>query len=247
MQFGYTRQARTRWFFTAKVLLAACWCVAALQPTPAAAALAREPTAGQPVTGSAVRTFVFSIPAGPLREALRRYGDVTGMAVLVDDGLVAGRSASAVQGSKDAQQALRQLLDGSGLMPRYSGADAFTLELGQAPSPLPSAAQPLDLLTADVRMARLQQAVETALCASPAARPGDYRAALQLWFDPRGGVEKMRLLATTGSDTRDRAITAALGQMSQGDVDMHDVSPVTLLVSPRQPGSHVPCAQGRPR
>lgn len=219
---------------------------AAARPTPLPERLPDgmriESGTGEPFV---VRRFLdFSIPVGPLDAALRRYGEITGMAVLVDDALVSGRSAAAVQGRFQADVALARLLEGSGLAPRYVGADAFTLEL--LPGAEPAAGTMVD--AGDYgRAVQLQKSVEMALCRSSDARPGDYRAAIQVWFDADGRVNRSRLLDGTGSAQRDQAITAALDGLLLADPALAPMSPVTLLVLPVRPGLSAPCGQGARR
>lgn len=69
----------------------------------------------------------FNIPSLPLVQALARYGEASGFAVLVDSGMAAGRRSSPVKGYLDPYLALTYLLHGSGLTARYTGANAFTL------------------------------------------------------------------------------------------------------------------------
>ena len=70
----------------------------------------------------------FAIPAQPLSSALLAFAEQSGLEVLFDARIAAGKTAPAVRGDYTAEQALRQLLAGSGLRYRYTGANAFTLE-----------------------------------------------------------------------------------------------------------------------
>lgn len=74
----------------------------------------------------------FNIPSLPLVQALARYGEASGFAVLVDSGMAAGRRSSPVKGYLDPYLALTYLLHGSGLTARYTGANAFTLMVKSA-------------------------------------------------------------------------------------------------------------------
>ncbi|USQ51620.1 STN domain-containing protein [Serratia marcescens] len=81
--------------------------------------------AGEP--SKDIRPVNFNIPSLPLVQALARYGEASGFAVLVDSGMAAGRRSSPVKGYLDPYLALTYLLHGSGLTARYTGANAFTL------------------------------------------------------------------------------------------------------------------------
>ena len=57
----------------------------------------------------------YNIPAQPLSEALIQFGQQAGLQVTADSSLVKGKRASSVNGSLSMQQALNQLLAGTGL------------------------------------------------------------------------------------------------------------------------------------
>src|SRR5699024_1964975 len=73
-------------------------------------------------------TRPFDIPAQPLADALRSYMRQSGVQVAYPAALANGASSTAVHGALDAQAALAQLLQGSGLAPRALGPGAVTLE-----------------------------------------------------------------------------------------------------------------------
>ena len=68
------------------------------------------------------------IPAQPLGDALRTLSRQTGLQFFADSDMTRGIAAPAVSGRMTADQALRQLLAGSGLSYRYAGANTVTLE-----------------------------------------------------------------------------------------------------------------------
>lgn len=70
----------------------------------------------------------FDIPAQSLDDALSAYGIASGAQVLYDAGLTQGLSSQPVSGRMDRQQALQQLLAGTGLGYRFTGARTVTLE-----------------------------------------------------------------------------------------------------------------------
>jgi iron complex outermembrane recepter protein len=77
-------------------------CAAPLRATPA--------TPGKP--GEAV---VFDIAAGPLADALDRFGDQSGLQIVYDPRLVSGRTSAAISGRMRRRVALDRLLAGSGV------------------------------------------------------------------------------------------------------------------------------------
>ena len=75
------------------------------------------------------------IQAQPLGAALTQLGQQTSLQVFFDPQLVAGKQAPAVDGNLSPEQALRQLLQGSGL--EYSiDEDSVTLSPAAASGPL---------------------------------------------------------------------------------------------------------------
>ncbi|QLF94006.1 TonB-dependent siderophore receptor [Pseudomonas sp. ABC1] len=70
---------------------------------------------------------VFDIPAGPLGQALTRFGDRTGLRLVVASEWLAGQRSAGLRGTYDLQDGIRQLLAGTGLRARLSG-DTLLLE-----------------------------------------------------------------------------------------------------------------------
>ena len=106
----------------ASLLLAAV----AMGATPAAFAQAQTPER-EKSEAQAGRTSSFDIPAQPLAQALTAFGRQSGMQIAVDSATVAGKSSGGVNGTMTAEQALRQLLAGSGLTYQFTSANAVTV------------------------------------------------------------------------------------------------------------------------
>ena len=114
-------------------LLAACaLCCAAAAPATSfastGATLARRPTASgtaerlrQPVVDSAA-THRVEIAPQPLADALAALARQTGLRVTVDAPTLAAQRSAHVSGTYTAAQALRRLLEGTGLVARYTDA-----------------------------------------------------------------------------------------------------------------------------
>ena len=71
---------------------------------------------------------VFEIPAQPLSSALLTFAEQTGLEVLIDARIAAGKTSPALRGNYTPEQALRHLLAGSGLRYRFTSSNAVTLE-----------------------------------------------------------------------------------------------------------------------
>jgi hypothetical protein len=95
---------------------------------PAAALFAALPlSANDDSRPSAVRSY--DIPAMPLDAALSRYSETNGVDVLLDEPNAAGRRSTPVIGSFAAPQALVILLDGTGLVARFTSRNSAIITL----------------------------------------------------------------------------------------------------------------------
>ncbi|MPZ30467.1 MAG: TonB-dependent siderophore receptor [Rhodospirillales bacterium] len=115
---------------------AASLLAAALALGSTSAVLAQEP----PLEAQASRTANFDIASQPLAQALTAFGRQSGVQIAVDTAAVAGKTSGAVSGTMTVEQALRQLLAGSGLTYQFTSANAVTVA-GAAPGPGSSAVQ----------------------------------------------------------------------------------------------------------
>lgn len=73
-------------------------------------------------------TAAYNIPAGPLGTALSRFASESGILLSSDANLTAGKQTAGLRGEYTVEQALKQLLAGTGLQPRFSDTGAVTLE-----------------------------------------------------------------------------------------------------------------------
>lgn len=79
-----------------------------------------------PASAQAPRSY--TIPAGSLANALNDFAEQSGVQLIYAGALVEGRASPGLNGSLGTAQALSQLLAGSGISFRQTGANAFTLE-----------------------------------------------------------------------------------------------------------------------
>lgn len=101
------------------------------------------PAAVVPATGVAYAQTAqrsYSIPAQDLGDALRAFGSQSGRDVVFDPALTAGKKSKAVQGNISAEQALRIMLEGSGLFyTTTSSGFAVRSAVGNASAGAPNA------------------------------------------------------------------------------------------------------------
>jgi hypothetical protein len=194
--------------------------------------------AGAAAAGGEDDPAAFDIPAQPLMAALDAYGAATGLQVVYDGALVAGRRSNAVRGRMAPDAALRSLLDGTGLVVVYAAPDVFSL--------LPARAMP----PADMRrigdylpyLAAVQGSIEAAFCRQPLTAPGAYRIEFSFWIDPVGRVSRAQLLGSTGERARDRTIAGLLDGLAIDRPPPPDMpQPVVMAISPRGPAETGDC------
>lgn len=191
----------------------------------------------------------FDLPAQTLERALQAYGQLTGLAVLVDAPTLAGLRSTAVRGRFSDDDALRRMLAGTGLAPRFVGDDAFTLVMVPVDSPMPAPPVNEGPRRGDDRSRQraarmLQRGLEDALCADPLTRPGGYRAMIRFRVDARGRIGEAELQASSGDALRDRAILARVAGRSLPGLPEDLPQPITLTLLPETADSTPPCAGG---
>lgn len=81
----------------------------------------------------------YTIPAGPLPQALNRFADVSGLQLVYDAGATSALRTGGFSGQGPASDVLSTLLSGTGLSWRYTSANAITiLSPAAANNPIPS-------------------------------------------------------------------------------------------------------------
>lgn len=201
----------------------------------------------------------FALPAEPLVDAIKAYGQTADVAVLVDSGALAGRSSEPLNGDFAPREALQRLLAGTGLQARFTRADEAVIQpvpstsavqppapLAQGPSPLIFASDVAGLTTAgrdaDAYAVLLQTRLTEALCETPWTRPGAYRLLMQLTIGSSGAVATARLLGSTGSPARDAAIENVMYTVTLDSGPPAALQqPVTILLRPQGNGVGAVC------
>lgn len=208
--------------------------------------LAAGAQSGQPSATTllnSTQTLRFDMPAQTLDDALREYSRVSGLSVLLD-GQSPIQKAPAVHGQMTRKQALAGLLAGSELHAFFVN-ERFIVVRAPDNSVLPESSAPPALALNDISgirtaqddyrhyVVQIQQVLLNALCPSPVTRPGNYRLALQVWLDPQGRLQRVKLLGSTGSAERDAAIERRLIHLAVGTVPPERMpQPVVVLLVP---------------
>ena len=82
---------------------------------------------GTTAWAQADRTSNFDIAAQPLAQALTAFGRQSGTQIAVDTASVTGKTSGGINGAMTSEQALRQLLAGTGLTFHFTSANAVTV------------------------------------------------------------------------------------------------------------------------
>lgn len=187
----------------------------------------------------------FDIPAQPLAEALKRYAALTRQPTLVRGELVTGLSSAAVRGTYSSDMALRLMLQGTGLEAGNipgNPAGGFILKKATAAAIGPHAANLGDLAGYP---GLVQARVWKALCDDPRTAPGAYRSLLRFQVDAAGQLQRVRLLGSTGDDSRDAAVRATLQAVRMDRPPPPQLpQPLTLFIEPHEAGGGPLCDGG---
>ncbi|WP_447756632.1 STN domain-containing protein [Sphingopyxis fribergensis] len=94
----------------------------------------------------------WGVTAGqPLADALRQFGKRNGYDLIVAEELVEGKRSGPVRKARTAYDALMQMLEGSGLVPRFTRPDAIILESAARQAPPDMSLEEIDVLTSAFR------------------------------------------------------------------------------------------------
>lgn len=175
-------------------------------------------------------TFDFDIPALPLSDALKRYGELTGYSVLYETSVVAGRRSPLVRGQYSAEAALKQLLGDTPLSARFVNQRSIMLVAPPAPASRPALASSPS--AAQRRYdGHLQRQITQALCANPAIGVGRYRIALRFSVGADQRLHQIRVRVAESPDL-EPAVLAALADLPVGAPPPDVAQPVVVIVSP---------------
>ncbi len=184
----------------------------------------------------------FHIPAQSLETALEAFGEQSRMQVLYETTLTAGRRSNEIKGALTRDQALRQLLSGTGLEFTYTTDRAFTLAPVRA-----AGGTNQNLAGFNPFLGLVQAGVLAALCRNPETRPGAFRLAMQFWIGNSGRIENAHLLKSTGVDRRDAAIAVALKRVALDRLPPPDMpQPITIVLKAQTADMRNECMDARP-
>lgn len=165
----------------------------------------------------------FDIPAQALGSALTQYFSITGVQLLYDSALATGLRSSRVKGRLTRREALQRLLAGTGLIVRYSRADAaiITTPSGSQSPLVPlgrvvvrELAAPARMLSAE-RLAyygQLEEDLHAQLLANERTSRLGFSLTVNLTIGADGTLVSVFLSRSSGNSKTDRLVTEALSQ-----------------------------------
>lgn len=155
----------------------------------------------------------FSIPSQPLDMALLTFSEATGIQVLYENAFTGGRYSAPVDGMMTPEAALSRLLQGTGLVSRFTVEHGFTVAPQEALRPNAPDAKASPGRGWEHFMpffGSMQAGIVEKLCQRPDTYPHGERLALRLWIDATGTVEAVELKDPSPNRARNQAIVAVL-------------------------------------
>jgi catecholate siderophore receptor len=116
-----------------------------------AAALADTANAPAPMVADTTVRIRFHLPARPLGDALSEFSRQAGVRIRLDKAAVTGVESQAVTGTFTVAEALRHLLDGTGLAARFTDGETAIVVRGESGAPAVYALSPITVIGATGR------------------------------------------------------------------------------------------------
>lgn len=175
-------------------------------------------SSGEALAASQVdSTRRFEIAAQPLDQALAAFSVSTGLQMLYDSALAAGRRSAPVAGAMEPREALALMLAGTGLSARFTSAGAVVIYAGSTSAvtlnPITATAAPVvgqagASVEARAYAEAVQRQVIEALRQDAVLSEGDYALSVRLWVKEDGAAQRVEVLAASGDAGRDERFLA---------------------------------------
>lgn len=207
---------------------------------------------------AAQSTAAFDIPPQSLMSAVETFAATTGIQVLYDRPVGDRPASPGVHGRMSPEAALAALLKGTGLVARFTDTRDVVLHPLESASPSQSAA-PSDLPKLSLSPLRVEGApvievgrdsdtennlyavlirtdVRQALAKSVNTSRDTYDAILELWIAPKGEIQHVSVIASSGKALRDLAILKVVGDLQlDAPPPVNLPQPVRITVHARRP------------
>lgn len=197
-----------------------------------------------PSKNTGAMPVTLDIPSQPLESALKSFSDATHVALFYESSVIAGRRSSALRGEFQAEVALRQILQGTGLSSATFEQGTITiLDASRSDEAVELKRAKAGVSAFSHYLASVQRSLDRAFCDVPAVANDPDEMLARLWLAPSGEVLRADLLSSTGSDAGDRTYLAMLGALA---IDARPPAampqPVNLMIMPRKSRRSTTCA-----
>jgi hypothetical protein len=154
----------------------------------------------------------FEVAAQPLDQALAAFSVSTGLQMLYDSSLAAGRRSSPVSGAMRSREALALMLAGTGLTARFTSAGAVVIYAGSTSAvtlnPITATAAPVigrsrANAEAQAYAETVQRQTIEALRQDAQLSGDDYALSVRLWVADDGAAHRVEVLKGSGEPGRD--------------------------------------------
>lgn len=155
----------------------------------------------------------FIIPQQPLDAALLAFSETSGVEVLYETALTAGRYSAPVEGTMTPKEALARLLLGTGLVSRITVEHGLTIIPQNFPppkSPVVKGFPEHDWEQFMPFLGGMQANIIEKLCLKSDTRPYGEQLVLRLWVDAKGMVSAVVLKDPSSNRHHNQAVVMAL-------------------------------------
>jgi hypothetical protein len=189
-------------------------------------------TAAEQTNDASTRRVSLHIPAQPLAQALIAYGAATGFELYYNAALAEGRRSNAVNQTLLPVDALRKLLEGTGLRAQITSPASFILM--QAPREIIRQAAPATRRPGPYEsyFADLQARVGAALCNRAATSQQGEETFLRVWLSSSGLITRADIFGANEDGANQRDFVNAVQGLSVMPPPSNMPQPITLVVFP---------------
>lgn len=198
--------------------------------------------AEQMTAADARQSFSFDIPAQSLGTALLAFSTVTGFELVYDSRLIGSSTSSGVRGQLFAEDAVAQMLQGSGLHARKIGAGTITISRDpESTQDAPRRRPERDPHAA--YFAAIQESLNEAFCDGGIARVSGERLVMRFRVKPTGEIAQLELLDLSDRNRPPPAIAEALSRLTFKKPPPADLpQPLMVLIRPTAGAEDLRCA-----
>jgi len=192
----------------------------------------------------------YTIPAQPLNAAITIFATVSDVDVLYDKKLGESRRSSSVEGHFSPQRAILLLLQGTGLVCRFTGPNAAVIFPADKPDAevaiLPHDGPSIDLTTLRITASPVigrplntsfeaygqaaQSEIYQKLRSDPQFRASPFRIEIKVHIDSAGNILETRFIHGSGNDTLDAKIVSVLDHVQLTQPPPNMPMPLHFLV-----------------